>query len=415
MDDVLWCGTGVFDVVENLHAHGWSFGEGELRFNRYIHPSHLNHSNITSTLDLFYCAQIAGAIYRSSDQIEGIFPSIDEFDPFYTEHHALLHFSAWRAYYSFSFLTQPTTARFYRLPNLQDLPDSDSPLDLPGTRSHLGGSPHATKLPRWAYTVARTCSRQYLLPLGTITEIALLTLEAATTRLREAHPTVKPYSETQACFWLEYMVSRYCGRRSRDEVPSRAAWNVSRFGVIAAQGMFDVYKWKGKYSVQAWEGSWKDSGLVERDVEDGMWKSEVMWCGWPDGGTGAFAWWRGWEEELGGEEEMEILAAVAVEETVGVEMEKLDLAVRSHILLGVMRAAVYTGLEREDYLQGLERGMVQSGWIGEERAGLWLKEALRIMERGVARRREGRDATADLGGEWTALCKMEAFAAFEGV
>jgi hypothetical protein len=24
----------VFDVVEKLHAHGWSFGEGELHFNR---------------------------------------------------------------------------------------------------------------------------------------------------------------------------------------------------------------------------------------------------------------------------------------------------------------------------------------------------------------------------------------------
>jgi hypothetical protein len=25
---------GVFDIVEKLHAHSWSFGKGELRFNR---------------------------------------------------------------------------------------------------------------------------------------------------------------------------------------------------------------------------------------------------------------------------------------------------------------------------------------------------------------------------------------------
>lgn len=31
IDEGLW---DVFDVVEKLHVHGWSFGEGKLRFNR---------------------------------------------------------------------------------------------------------------------------------------------------------------------------------------------------------------------------------------------------------------------------------------------------------------------------------------------------------------------------------------------
>ncbi|KAL2853311.1 hypothetical protein BJY01DRAFT_79312 [Aspergillus pseudoustus] len=372
MDEGLWCGTGVLDVIERLHAHGWSFGEGELRLNR--------------TLDLFYLAQIAAAIYRSSNQIEGIFPSPDEFDTFYTEHHALLHPSAWRAYYSEPFLKQNTTARFYRLPDLRDLPDSDSPLDgRPHKRSPAsGGGPHATKLPRWAYTVAYTYLRQPLLPLATLTDVALRTLEATINHLRKAHPSVvRPYSETQARFWLEYMGARYFGARTRSQAPpSRDAWHENRFGILAAQGAFDVYEWEGKYSVQRWEASWEQpSGVVvEPDVEDGTWKSEVMWCGWPDGGVGAYAWWRGWEAELGGEEEVEFLAAVAVEETVGVELDKLDLAVRSHIFLGVMRAAVKTGLEREDVLRGLEAGMVQRGRIGEEKAGLWLREALTVME-----------------------------------
>jgi hypothetical protein len=34
IDEGLWDDQGVFDVVEKLHAHGWSFGEGKLRFNR---------------------------------------------------------------------------------------------------------------------------------------------------------------------------------------------------------------------------------------------------------------------------------------------------------------------------------------------------------------------------------------------
>jgi len=34
IDEGLWLGSGVFDVVEKLHARGWSFGEGELGFDR---------------------------------------------------------------------------------------------------------------------------------------------------------------------------------------------------------------------------------------------------------------------------------------------------------------------------------------------------------------------------------------------
>ncbi|KAL4963820.1 uncharacterized protein BDV14DRAFT_190718 [Aspergillus stella-maris] len=315
LDKPLWTSNGVFDVIEKLHAHGWSFGEGKLRFNR--------------------------------------------------------------------------TTRFYRLPNLQDLPDSDSPLSLPRNKqSHLGGGAHAMKLPRWAYNVARTYLRQHLLPLETLTDIALSTIEETITRLRQTHPVVAPYSKTQACFWLEYMGRRYFGNKRRSEAPSRATVIEERFGILTAQGMHDMYEWEGKYSAPLWEASWEHGSevVVEPDVEHGTWKSEVMWAGWPDGRVSAFAWWRGWEGELGIEEEMEFLDAVAVEEIemVGVEvemeMDKLDLAVRSHILLGVMRGAVLTGVERKDFLREIERGMVSSGRIEEERAGLWLREALGVME-----------------------------------
>lgn len=30
-----WDGNGVFDVVDKLHERGWSFGQGDLKFNRY--------------------------------------------------------------------------------------------------------------------------------------------------------------------------------------------------------------------------------------------------------------------------------------------------------------------------------------------------------------------------------------------
>ena len=214
----------------------------------------------------------------------------------------------------------------------------------------------ATKVPRWAYTVARTYRRQASLPLETFTRLALSTLETTTARLREAHPSVPPYSEAKARFWLERLQLG-----SPDPPGSRAAWRPNRFGELVAQGALDVFAWEASEAGTQVAGS-------------------VQWCGWPDGGTGAYSWWRGWDGEVGSEEEVEFLAALAVEETVGVDMGELDLAMRSHVLLGVLRAAVEGGREREVCLEELEAGMVAKGRITNERAGSWLREALVVVE-----------------------------------
>ncbi|KAK0673411.1 hypothetical protein QBC41DRAFT_241340 [Cercophora samala] len=382
LDEGLWDGNGIFDVVEKLHARGWSFGKAEMKFNR--------------TLDIFYLSQLAAAIYRSSNQLTADFPSPSSFPTFYPAHAPLLHPDAWRAYYSPAFLAHPTTARFYRLPNLQDLPDSSSPLAQPRPRrDHLPSTTtaHDTKLPRWAHNVARTTRRQPTLPLETITRLALGTLEATTSRLRSTHPSVAPYSETQARFWLEHMKlagssesSSGLGTAAAAAAAGKEAWRPNNFGVLIAQGGVDVFAWEARYSARLWEASAGLGGgvVAEPDLDldgEGKWESDVTWCGEPDGGVGMQAWWRGWDGEVGGEEEVEFLAAVAVEETAGLEAAGgLDFAVRSHVILGVMRAAVVDEGEREVLLKEMERRMVETGRIGEDRAGKWLAEVLLVVE-----------------------------------
>lgn len=34
LDEALWDGRGVFDIVDKLHIRGWSFGQGDLKFVR---------------------------------------------------------------------------------------------------------------------------------------------------------------------------------------------------------------------------------------------------------------------------------------------------------------------------------------------------------------------------------------------
>ena len=368
-------------------------------------------------MDIFYLAQIAAAYYRWTSQLDGDDPlTFSDFDAFYTAHHALLHPTAWRSYYSTTFLTQPTTARFYRMPDLQDLPDSSSPLCLP--RDNLV-SEHVLKLPRWAYTVGRTRYRQPLLPFDTITEIALRTLDAVLTRLHAAYPNTPPFSESHARFWLDWYHKPPIAESKPDlnssasfthfsfkeelptntntqlegeekKVPSspsptsdlsprkdnREAWGPHHFGLNVASGLYDIHSLEAQYLAQV------SSGKV---VEPEPSKPVFWWVGIPDGGTASQVLERGWQEEIGSEEEVEFLAAVAMEETAGlgagaIKMDGLDCSIRSHILLAVMQAALVKNMqEREHFLKELERRMVQKGRIGKERAGRWIREALGIM------------------------------------
>ncbi|KAK1989349.1 hypothetical protein LZ30DRAFT_576271 [Colletotrichum cereale] len=368
LDEALWDSRGVFDVVDQLHARGWSFGEGDLKFNR--------------TLDIFYLAQLAAAMYRSSDQGEGEFVSADDFDEFYAEHHKRLSDSAWQRYYSSALLAQPTSARFYRLPNLEHLPDSSDPLAKP--RHKENG--HLTKLPRWAHNVVRTRRRQPSLLIETVTQIALDTLRQTIACLREDYPSVQPYSETQACFWLKYMKIDSPG-----ELPKEAC-KPNEFGIFVAQGAFDMWAWEAYYSRERWEAV--DTSRLEPDL-DGTRKSEVGWCGWPDGGVGEQAWSRGWEPEVGSEEEVAFLAAVAVKETEGVDMGDLDYAIRSHILLGVMRAAFE--VEKGQQVEEFKQRMVAAGRIDETRAEQWIREALMVMEPYVRKKDEWPASEEDRG------------------
>lgn len=193
------------------------------------------------------------------------------------------------------------------------------------------------------------------------------------TRLHTAYPSAPPYSESHARFWLDYFTPDP-SPSALVKVTPRVAWVPNDFGISVAQGKYDIHGLEAEYLAQVSEGK-----VGEGDGES----EQVMWCGWPDGGIGGQALWRGWEEEVGSEEEVEFLAAVAVEETVGleeIEIDELDLSIRSHILLAVMQAALKDRQEREGFLGELERRMVQRGRISKERAGIWVREALGIME-----------------------------------
>ncbi|KAH6687303.1 hypothetical protein F5X68DRAFT_275835 [Plectosphaerella plurivora] len=379
----------VFSAVDDLHSHGWSFGNGILRFNR--------------TLDTFYLAQLGTGLSRANDywgdeEFEDIYA--DKFDAFYTEYHDLLHENVWKEFYTPSFLAQPSSARFWRLPNLRDRTDTSDPW---GVRRK--GTGQFTKLPRWAVLVTQTHWRQPTLSKAMIKQLALSTLQETMSRQRNDCPGDKPqpYSETQAHFWLNNMgIERNPSRLYKE------LWDLRfLFGSRITQGYYDVRKWEAYYSKERWESVQAQTQVMEPDL-DGTRKSEIRYSGLvEDAGMIGMACELGWEEELGSEEEIMFLAAVAAKEVEtivkeeagaaaaekgadiidGVTLTGLNYAMRSHMILGVLRAAFETNqTDRARHIEDLKRQFVTAGRFGEmdvepaQAVDSWVKLVLEIVE-----------------------------------
>lgn len=306
-------------------------------------------------------SQVACGWYYESYIVDDLYT--DNFNDYLTAYGKYFTEDIWKQYYSLEFLLQPSTARFWRPPNLRHLPFSDDPV---GTCRKKPAA-HATKLPRWADTVNGTYHRQTALSKERITEIAIETLRSSISRLREQHPEVPPYSETQARFWLDYV---------RKEMGY--AGGPSYFGIYMAQGGYDVWDWQRHYTPERWHAV-SDVALPP-DLDDKTGRSEVGWCGWPDGGAGSVAAMFGWLPELGSEEEVDFMAAVAAEETKGCSMDKLDYALRSHMLLGLLRAVFEQEPARSEQIDKVKRGAIEKGRLEEDNADEWLRNALAVME-----------------------------------
>ena len=155
-------------------------------------------------------------------------------------------------------------------------------------------------------------------------------------------------------------------------------YRLNEFDVFVAQGGYDMWAWEAHYSPKLWDSMEARIAPLEPDL-DGTRKSEVMWCGMPDGCYVEWAARRiGWEPEVGSEEEIQFLAAVAVKETEGIEVSNLDYSIRSHMILAVMRSAFET--EREKHVEDLKRWIVEAGSYDENKVEQWIQKARMVIE-----------------------------------
>lgn len=138
-----------------------------------------------------------------------------------------------------------------------------------------------------------------------------------------------------------------------------------------------MWEWERHYTPERWHAV--SVVALEPDL-DGTARSELGWCGWPDGGAGSLAAQRGWVPELGSEEEVKFMAAVAAKETECCDMDALNYSVRSHILLAMLHLAFLPESQREEFGKKMRQGVLEKGRLDETTMDEWIENVLGVIE-----------------------------------
>lgn len=300
------------------------------------------------------------------------------FKDFYEQYYELIGENVWQHYYTRSFLLQSATARFWRLPDLRDLPD------LYWYRDHLSESEARvagplTKLLYWANNVNATYWRQPILSREKMIEIALATLEQTIEKQRSDHHNLEPFSVTQARYWLKRM-GLYDDRARCGEQSIFSLYPISE---EIADDWVDVLGWKHSYTSETWHSKEARTTFIETDVK-GYQRS--LYTGpnpraeisQPHGLDFA----RGWTPEIGSEEEILFLATVAYEELAHYpDPADLDLKRRSHILMAILCVALGRDSKDEEIaLASVKRRIIAAGRLDDEEAAeLWVLQVMLIL------------------------------------
>ncbi|KAF3319419.1 ubiquitinyl hydrolase 1 [Orbilia oligospora] len=169
----------------------------------------------------------------------------------------LMNGRLWQDYYSKNYLFSPKAKDNLVTPDIQRLPSMDSgkpAIQAPGYDTKRLGEDHTSRrLKRWAYatlqTVKATNARR-----GLIVKKALSELQRDIIRQRAKSPTLEPYSETQAYFWIQIVHAGMEGilKKSPTFDFARVPYDTIEILYPDAFGQDDL--WKEYYLEADWKG-----------------------------------------------------------------------------------------------------------------------------------------------------------------
>ncbi|KAL2843867.1 P-loop containing nucleoside triphosphate hydrolase protein [Aspergillus pseudoustus] len=258
-------GESIFTTADTFIAH--------LRRLKVAHPDRFRNTE-HQTMTIFWLLQLQLAVwnYRIDKGLQQ-FPSWDDFQDVLLHSSSLRNTKLWSLYYTKDRIFSPQARESWTAPDLRQFPTlRPSPMhEMPAPQ---GKEENADRLLRFAFAIVQHIQASGL-RRGAVVKEALAALQTTTIRLRTVEPTIPPYSETQAYFWIQ-VVHAALESLEHEGKPldglsekSYRLVSASHMSFSAFTLLFDITPetWKEYYSNKIWDSVAARMELVPPDIK----------------------------------------------------------------------------------------------------------------------------------------------------
>lgn len=198
-----------------------------------------------------HCLDLAISSYKNNKLDRSV--CFADFERVLLSSPSLMNSSMWEIHYSKGLMFSEESKEYWRLPDLKPLPA----LAASPTPRRRGASIEITetdseRMLRFAFTVVQ----RYLTDpkntrRGFIIKHALSSLQSTTQRVRATNPTIAPYSETQAYFWIQVVHAAFASFIENSE---KSPISASQLSYTNFQTLYNISPtmWREHYSKKRW-------------------------------------------------------------------------------------------------------------------------------------------------------------------
>ena len=212
-----------------------------------------NTEHRTMTIFWLHNLQLAILSFKSDKSLEKL-PGRDLFNEVLLHSPHLMYGGLWKEWYTEELMMSPEAKEYWRLPDLQALPDFAERTGSQKRRTRRLSQEEPFRLIRFAFAVVQKYMSSDV-RRGWLVKQSLAALQTTTMRLRSQNPDMRPYSETQAYFWIQIVHAALhgIGETSLNNSVPESFINRLSFSSFRVLFAIDPTSWRTYYTPATWE------------------------------------------------------------------------------------------------------------------------------------------------------------------
>jgi hypothetical protein len=258
--DTLRSSGGIFSCAETFLEH--------LQRLKEANPDRFrNTEHRTMTVFWLYHLQLAVLNFKA-DKCLKKWPGPELFHEVLLHSPYLMHGGLWKDYYTKDLMMSPEAKQYWRLPDLQALPDIAEKTRTQKRHVRRCSQEEPYRLMRFGFAVVQ----KYLssnVRRGWLVKQSLAALQTTTMRLRSENPSLHPYSETKTYFWIQVVHAALASVTTGTNQMPLAKVPLDRLSFSSFRVLFDMDPslWRDYYTPKTWDSLGARMEFVPPDLK----------------------------------------------------------------------------------------------------------------------------------------------------